>query len=105
MSPLHHHSYKCNYHLADTKMRFPACGHSRCYLEFLNFRRGNREKKTLSLFLSLPLSVSLFFSVVLVFGGEPKGRSYTREEEGEEEEEEKRMDGAGGGGGGGVEGW
>lgn len=43
---------KCNYHLADTKMRFLACGLSRCYLEFLNFRQARRRKKK-AIFLSL----------------------------------------------------
>lgn len=71
---------KCNYHLADTKMRFLACGHSRCYLEFFNFRRGNTEKRKKKLSFSLTLSLSL--PCCPTFWGEPerkKGRA-TREE-------------------------
>lgn len=50
---------KCNYHLADTKMRFLARGHSRCYLEFLNFRRGKKKRR----FFSLSLLSSYFLGV------------------------------------------
>lgn len=54
--------------LADTKMHFLARGHSRCYLEFLNFRRGSWKKKRETLSLSLS-------HVVLLLGGEAeKGR-------------------------------
>lgn len=61
---------KCNYHLADTKMRFLACGHSWCYLKILNFRREGERKRASSL-------------VVLVLGG-------SRKEGGEGEEKHKR---------------
>lgn len=54
---------KCNYHLADTKMRFLACGLSRCYLEFLNFRQARRRKKKGHL---------SFSPAVLLFEGEPE---------------------------------
>lgn len=45
MSPPTPTPLKCNYRLDDTKMRFLACGHSRRYLEFLNFRAGKEEGK------------------------------------------------------------
>lgn len=79
---------KCNYHLADTKMCFLACGHSRCYLEFLNFRRGNRkEKKSFSLPLSLACRPTF-----RGWAGKEEEKNYARGEEGEEEEEEERDD-------------
>lgn len=74
---------KCNYHLADTKMRFLACGLSRCYLEFLNFRQARRREKRPSFFLSRRPT---FWGRA----GKEERKSYTRKEEVREEEEKER---------------
>lgn len=79
---------KCNYHLADTKMRFLACGLSRCYLEFLNFRQARRRKKRPSFFLSCRPT---FWG----WAGKEERKSYTRKEEVREEEEKERKGGRG----------